>query len=486
MNPIIRHGCLAVVVYLSGATLWPGPAAAEVLFRADFETGDFSQFRGKSKNIKPGHIEVVTDVVHSGKYAGRFTIHEDNVFNARQLRVQANGPRVTVKEGADTFASFYLYMQEPPRDRDNFFYWEGSPPPRYNNVMTWWVEPKKDRTGTAIKFGTGNLGRKGVHWEADFTVGRWHQLGMQIHWSEDPARGNVRLWWDGAVVLNKRVQTKGPQSVYFSQPGIHRDPHTKSVDTIYFDDFLCATTLEEVAIQAPKAVKPKPASRPRFKAVAFDYFVIFDPNSVIPVVEQAYPGKGVEFTRTWRGKQFEYGFLRSITNRHADFFKVTEDALVYTAEAMKLDLPPEKRKRLLDAYLTLKPWPDAVDALRRLKAAGVRIITIANFSEKMLRANADNAGITELFDELLSTEVNGTYKPDPRAYALGMERLKLKKEEIAFAAFGGWDAFGARSFGYTTCWINRFNLPVEKLGVEPDATSTNIDALLKLVLGQAD
>ncbi len=72
------------------------------------------------------------------------------------------------------------------------------------------------------------------------------------------------------------------------------------------------------------------------------------------------------------------GFLRSITDRHADFFKVTEDALVYTAAAMRLDLPPEKRKQLPDASLTLKPWPDAVDALRGLRASGVRIITIAN------------------------------------------------------------------------------------------------------------
>jgi 2-haloacid dehalogenase len=225
-------------------------------------------------------------------------------------------------------------------------------------------------------------------------------------------------------------------------------------------------------------------SSPRFKAVAFDYFVIFDPNSVIPAVEEAFPGKGADFTKAWRAKQFEYGFLRTITDRHADFFNVTEDALVYTAEALKLDLPPEKRKRLLNAYLTLKPWPDAVDALRKLKVSGVRIITIANFSPKMLRANAENAGITDLFDELLSTEVNGTYKPDPRAYALGMERLKLKKEEIVFAAFGGWDAYGAKSFGYTTYWVNRFNLPVEKLGIEADQTSNNLEGLLKLVLGK--
>ena len=263
MKPITQHGCLAFVILLSVAFFWLEPAAAEILFKADFETGDFSQFSGKSKNIKPGHIEVVTDIVHSGKYAGRFTIHEDNVFNARQLRVQANGPKVTVKEGSDTFVSFYMYMKDAPKDRDNFFYWEGSPPPRYNNVMTWWVEPKKDGAGTFIKYGTGNLGRKGVHWEGDFTIGQWHQLGMHIHWSEDPAKGNVKLWWDGVVVLDKKVQTKGPQSVYFSQPGIHRDPHTKSVDTIYFDDFLCATTLEEIKIQKPNTAAPAKPQPPR-------------------------------------------------------------------------------------------------------------------------------------------------------------------------------------------------------------------------------
>ncbi|MDG3002224.1 haloacid dehalogenase type II [Paludisphaera mucosa] len=241
----------------------------------------------------------------------------------------------------------------------------------------------------------------------------------------------------------------------------------------------CAIVL---AACLPCSAQDAPA--PRFKAVAFDYFVIFNANSVVPAVEEAFPGKGAEFTKAWRAKQFEYGFLRSITHRHADFFKVTEDALVYTAEAMKLDLTPEKRSRLLDAYLDLKPWPDAAAALRKLRASGVRIITIANFSPKMLKANADHAGITDLFDELLSTEVNGTYKPDPRAYALGMERLKLKKEEILFAAFGGWDAYGARHFGYTTYWVNRFDLPTEELGIVADATSNNLEGLLDLVLGR--
>jgi len=223
---------------------------------------------------------------------------------------------------------------------------------------------------------------------------------------------------------------------------------------------------------------------PRFKAVAFDYFVLFDASSVTPEVEKVFPGKGVEFTKMWRSKMFEYGFLRSITNRQDDFFKVTGDALVYTAKAMQLELTPATKQQLMNAYLHLKPWPDTVASLRKLKASGVRIITIANFSPEMLKANADAAGITDLFDELLSTETNGSYKPEPRAYALGMQHLNLKKEEIVFAAFGGWDAYGARNFGYPTYWVNRFKLPTEELGIQADQTSNDLQGLLEFVFGK--
>ena len=100
----------------------------------------------------------------------------------------------------------------------------------------------------------------------------------------------------------------------------------------------------------------------------------------------------------------------------------------------------------------------------------------------MLRSNADNAGLIGFFDALVSTDANHTYKPDPRAYRLGMDRLHLAKQDILFAAFGGWDAAGAKSFGYTTFWVNRFNQPVEELGIRPDQTSIDLAGLLDFVL----
>jgi len=235
------------------------------------------------------------------------------------------------------------------------------------------------------------------------------------------------------------------------------------------------------------SIDPSPAAAARgihqpYAAVAFDYFVLFNPDSVVAAVDRIAPGKGRDITNLWRTRQFEYSWLRSITGRYVDFFAVTRDALVYAAHATHTDLTAAQREQLLDAYLHLTPWPDSADALRRLRAANVRVITLANFSPTMLRANAEHAGLTPLFDALLSTDVNHTYKPDPRAYQLGVDRLKLDKRDIVFAAFGGWDAAGAKSFGYPTVWVNRFNQPREELGVDPDRTVSDMNGVLDFVL----
>jgi len=220
----------------------------------------------------------------------------------------------------------------------------------------------------------------------------------------------------------------------------------------------------------------------RFVAVAFDYFVLFNPDSVVSAVEQVSPGKAREFTNLWRTRQFEYSWLRSMTDRYVDFSVITEDALVYTAGAMKVDLTSSQKRQLLDAFLHLTPWSDTTHALRRLRAANVRVITIANFSPTMLRANADQAGLTTLFEALVSTDANHTYKPDPRAYQLGVDQLQIAKDDIVFAAFGGWDVAGAKAFGYPTVWVNRFNQPLEELGVRPDRTVGDLSGLLDFVL----
>jgi len=249
-----------------------------------------------------------------------------------------------------------------------------------------------------------------------------------------------------------------------------------SIATLVF-----AIGLIQISASAKAADPGRAGSPAHVKAVAFDYFVLFNPDSVIPEVERTFPGRGREVTTLWRTRQFEYAWLRSMMGSYADFFQVTGDSLQYAANSLKLELGAEDKRRILNAFLHLTPWPDAADALRQLKESGLRVVTLANFSPLMLKSNAENAGLIGFFDDLISTDANHTYKPDPRAYRLGIDHLHLAKQEVVFAAFGGWDAAGAKSFGYPTFWVNRFNQAVEELGVRPDGMSTNLDGLLQFV-----
>ena len=63
----------------------------------------------------------------------------------------------------------------------------------------------------------------------------------------------------------------------------------------------------------------------------------------------------------------------------------------------------------------------------------------------------------------------------------GFDAFNLKREEILFVPFAGWDAAGAKAFGYPTFWVNRRNLPMEKLGTVPDSTGKNLTDLVDFV-----
>jgi 2-haloacid dehalogenase len=227
------------------------------------------------------------------------------------------------------------------------------------------------------------------------------------------------------------------------------------------------------------------AATPRIRAIAFDAFPIFDPRPIFALAEQLFPGKGAELSNAWRTRQFEYQWLRALAKQYADFWQATEGGLVFAAKSLKLELTPEKRTQLMEAYLALKAWPDVVPALASLKQAGIRLAILSNFTPAMLATASKSAGIEGSFDHVLSTDAAKTFKPDPRAYQLAIDAFRLKREEILFVPFAGWDAAGAKWFGYRTFWVNRLNAPAEELGVSVDGMGANLNDLVTFVRAQA-
>ena len=213
-------------------------------------------------------------------------------------------------------------------------------------------------------------------------------------------------------------------------------------------------------------------SRPRARvsAMLFDAFVVFDPRPVTDLAEQLYPGRGAELTSAWRTKQFEYAWLHVVMRSYADFWRCSEDALRHAAATLQLPLTPTRRERLMQAYLQLRPWPEVPAVLESLRAANVRLGLLSNFTPEMLGASVHASRLDGAFGHVLSTDRVRTYKPDPRAYQLGIDALGLPREQVVFAAFAGWDAAGAKRFGFPTLWVNRLGAPLDDLGAPaPDA-----------------
>jgi 2-haloacid dehalogenase len=239
------------------------------------------------------------------------------------------------------------------------------------------------------------------------------------------------------------------------------------------------------ARSAPLAAASGPAGlgqRRKLKAICFDLFTLFDPRSVVQVATSVVGERAPELCEAWRVRQFEYSWLRVAAEQYADFHVVTDEALLYAAKARGLTLSSAQRATLVDAYSQLAPWPDARASLAAWRGQGLRLAPLANYAPAMLERLLAQAGFAEFFETQISTDAAKTFKPSPRAYALGESRLGLRREEIAFAAFGGWDAAGAKWFGFPTFWVNRLGVPQEQL-VDPDGTGPTLAELAEFVDG---
>ena len=248
--------------------------------------------------------------------------------------------------------------------------------------------------------------------------------------------------------------------------------------------FLWLTAAGAAARLSARWMPPLAAREGRIEAVAFDAFPILDPRPVVALAERLFPGKVEALGDAWRTRQFEYQWLRALSSRYASFWQATEDSLEFAAERLQLELTPEKRTRLMNAHLELPAWPDVPGALKALRSSGLRLAILSNATPNILAAGVARSGLGDLFEHVLSTDAIRTFKPDPRAYRLAEEAFQLPPQAILYVAFAGWDAAGAKWFGYPTYWVNRANLPPERLGEQPDGRGRDLADLVAFVRAQ--
>ena len=190
-----------------------------------------------------------------------------------------------------------------------------------------------------------------------------------------------------------------------------------------------------------------------------------------------------KLTGLWRDKQLQYTWLRAAQGRHADFWQVTGDALDYSLETLGI-MNSGLRDRLMTLYLTLDPFPEVPDVLKRLKGAGMQTVILSNGSPKMLDAVVKAARLNPLLDLVFSIEDVGVYKPHPKVYQLAVDRLGIPASAISFQSSNAWDAYAASAFGMKVVWCNRYGQRPERLPGVPDREIKSL-AELPAIVGAA-
>jgi 2-haloacid dehalogenase len=216
------------------------------------------------------------------------------------------------------------------------------------------------------------------------------------------------------------------------------------------------------------------------KAIIFDaYGTLFDVNSAAEKCKGKIGDKWEGFANYWRTTQLEYTWLRSLMNRHKDFWQVTEDSLDKSMKAFNID--SSMRNELLNLYKVLSPFKEVPETLKTLKEKRFKLAILSNGTPALLNELIKNNNLENIFDDLFSIEQVGIYKPDSKVYDMPVQKYNIEKNEIAFLSANTWDVSGGGNYGFNAIWVNRNKNIFDNLDYKPNSEIKDLSELLSLI-----
>ena len=216
------------------------------------------------------------------------------------------------------------------------------------------------------------------------------------------------------------------------------------------------------------------------KAIIFDaYGTLFDVNSAAEKCKDKIGDKWEGFANFWRTTQLEYTWLRSLMERHKDFWQITEDSLDKSMKTYKID--PTMKNELLNLYKSLSPYEEVDEVLIKLKEKNFKLAILSNGTPSLLNELVKSNNLENVFDDLFSIEQVGIYKPDSKVYDMPINKYQIEKNEVYFLSSNTWDVSGGGNYGYNSIWVNRNNNIFDKLDYSPKHQIKQLGELLDIL-----
>lgn len=214
------------------------------------------------------------------------------------------------------------------------------------------------------------------------------------------------------------------------------------------------------------------------RVVGFDaYGTLFDITGVVDAARAEFGEKADPLFRLWRRRQVEISWLPLNYGETADFWRITGEALDFAMHTLGVIDRDGLRGRLMEAWLSVRPYPEVAESLARLRALGLPLAILTNGTARMMMFATAACGMDALLDDVLTAEQAGCFKPDGAVYALLSDRFATEPEGVCFVSANPWDAGGAAAFGFQVVWIDREGLPAEKW---PAGIAARVESLADL------
>jgi 2-haloalkanoic acid dehalogenase, type II len=196
------------------------------------------------------------------------------------------------------------------------------------------------------------------------------------------------------------------------------------------------------------------------KAISFDNFgtIIDWEGEIQKWFEQfmkrkgfdAYPAKTIQ--RRWEDIQFVY-----IQVAYKPYFEVLKETMKLTCNEFGISFTNQDAEEFAESMGKWQPFPDSRAALEELhKYCKVTLIT--NTDNDIIKESVKQIGFE--FDDIVTAEMAGAYKPSLKGFKLSQQRLGMTEKDILHAGFGfKYDIIPATRLGYETAWINRQGEP---------------------------
>jgi len=189
--------------------------------------------------------------------------------------------------------------------------------------------------------------------------------------------------------------------------------------------------------------------------------------------------------RLWFGQLLQSALVSTVTGVYTDFGRVGMAALDMTAERAGVRLTDDDRDAVREQMTRLPPHPEVAGALARLRDAGVRLASLTNSTPRVAEAQLGNAGIIDLFEQVLSADAVRRLKPAPEPYRMAAERLGVGVGEVRLVAAHPWDVAGALRAGCAAAFVARPGAVLDPLVERPDIVGADLDEVAGQMLARA-